>query len=135
MKAKVFVSGSRAVKELDIIVKNFLSCAVEEGWEVLVGDCYGVDSLVQDYLKSKNYNNVTVYHVGNRPRYAVEGFNVIRVNTAYGLSPREYYTQKDIAMTNDADFGYIVWDGSSKGSLANKNRLESQGKRAIVYRV
>lgn len=132
---KIFISGSRSIKTLDNEILKFLDDIMNRNWEILIGDCYGVDSTVQSYLNLKNYTNVTVYHVGNFPRNNIGAFNVKRVDSVGSLSPREYYTQKDVTMTADADVGIVIWDGMSKGSLANKTRLESLGKKVVVYTI
>ena len=45
----------------------------------------------------------------------------------------DFYRQKDISMSKDADCGFMVWDGQSKGTLCNIISLVSQSKPVIVY--
>ena len=52
---KVFVSGSKSISALSIEFLKHLSLAIQERAEILVGDCYGVDTIVQNYLASINY--------------------------------------------------------------------------------
>lgn len=85
-------------------------------FDVVVGDCSGVDKLIQEYLFNNNYQNVTIYHINNKPRNNV-GFKTIKVK---GRS----YSAKDIAMSEIADYGLAIWDGKSKGTKANIDRIK-----------
>jgi hypothetical protein len=40
---------------------------------------------------------------------------------------------KDARMSLDADYGFMIWDGESKGTLNNVLNLVQQGKSALVY--
>ena len=64
----VMISGSRSVNKLPQSALNSLDKIIELGFKVVIGDCYGIDTLVQEYLKLKNYQKVTIYHIGNKPR-------------------------------------------------------------------
>ena len=37
-------------------------------------------------------------------------------------------------MSHDADYGFMIWDGESKGTLNNVLNLVQQGKAVLVYR-
>ena len=115
--------------------KNKLLSITEKQYDILVGDCYGVDSAVQNYLISLNYKNVTVFASNgvarnNRGRWKVE--NIVVENNQKGF---DFYRQKDIAMANAADYGFMIWDGKSKGTLNNIIELISQEKKIVVYLV
>ncbi len=127
---KVFIGGSISIKYLDYAVKDELDKYMNNRLEILVGDAYGIDSLVQSYCK--DYELVTVYASNGRTRSNVGKWNV-RAIEASGCYGREFYEQKDKAMTADCDFGFMVWDGKSKGTLANIRRLIECGKGVIVY--
>ena len=110
---KVFVSGSRGVRELPVAAKAALDKIEELGFTVLVGDCYGVDTLVQAYLEG--YGRVVVFHIGARPRTNL-GFDTVRI-----AGHRQ--TDKDAAMAAGADYGLAVWDGRSPGTAKNIKRV------------
>ena len=57
---KVFVSGSRGVRALPVAAKASLDKIKALGLTVLVGDCHGVDALVQAYLEG--YGEVVLSH-------------------------------------------------------------------------
>ena len=65
---KIFISGSKSISKLPELAKTFIDQFIENGDEILVGDCYGIDAVVQKYLESKGFSNVTVYCSGVIPR-------------------------------------------------------------------
>lgn len=130
---KVFISGSMSVKTLPEAAKTRINNIIKHEMEILVGDCYGVDSCVQEYLESVKYKKVTVCHIGHFPRNNY-GFSSLEID-ATGLTGRFAQTQKDIAMGSDADFGLVIWDGKSKGSERNILQMKDKGKYVAVITV
>lgn len=118
---KVFVSGSRGVSELPTEARASLDKIRELGFTVLVGDCHGVDTLVQDYLT--DYRRVVVFHIGDEPRNNL-GFDSVRVSGSK-------QTDKDVAIAAGADYGLAIWDGRSPGTAKNIERV----KKTKVIRV
>lgn len=127
---KVFIGGSISIKYLDCAVKDELDKYMNNELEIIVGDAYGIDSLIQSYCK--DYEFVTVYASNGQARNNIGRWDVKAIE-ASGYYGREFYEQKDIAMTADCDFAFMVWDGTSKGTLANIKRLMDCGKGVIVY--
>lgn len=95
---KVFASGSRGVSELPAEAKASLDKIKELGFTVFVGDCHGVDTLVQDYFK--DYRRVNVFHIGDKPRNNL-GFDTVRVSGSR-------QADKDVAMAESADYGLAI---------------------------
>jgi len=120
----VMISGSRTVKSLTADAVARLEKLVSLGAEIVVGDCYGADSLVQVWLKTAGYEKVTVAHVGDSPRFNA-GFATQRV---VGSQQR----CKDVWMCGVADYGLAIWDGKSVGTQANIMRLEGRCRVVMV---
>ena len=79
---KVFISGSMSIKKLDELVRNSLEKIIALNLQVLVGDAYGVDKLVQEYFYNQNYYNVTIYTIFDIPRNLVSNkFLIKKINT------------------------------------------------------
>ena len=129
-KHKLFISGSRSIKSLPVEITQWLLVHVinKNDWEIIVGDCYGVDSVIQDTLFNYGFMNVTVYHINKYPRYYIPKFKKKKIE---GTT----YTAKDVAMAKDCDQGLILWDGKSKGSKNNKIKLTHLGKKVAVYSI
>jgi len=127
---KVFISGSISIKKLPNKVINSLNKIKENNFEVLVGDAKGIDSLIQDFYQ--DYENVTIYTAEEIPRYISNSyFNIKYIST--NKTGREKHTQKDIMMTFDSDYSFVIWDGKSKGSYLNIIRAIENNKKVKVY--
>ena len=128
---KIFIGGSKMLKELSPCMKKALDIVCEKGYEVLIGDCFGADKLVQKYLYKRGYDKVKVYASGTKVRCNEGCYPVISVS-AEGKRGFEFYRQKDIAMANDADHALMFWDGVSKGTRCNIEDMERQEKFTAV---
>src|SRR5882672_8041456 len=115
----VFIAGSRAVSRLNSEVTDRLDNIMRQEFRVLIGDANGADKAVQRHLTRQHYAEVVVYcmevcrnnvgHWPTRPHAAEVG----------ARRDRHYYAIKDLAMANEASCGFMLWDGESKGTLAN----------------
>ncbi|MFO7899674.1 MAG: hypothetical protein R6V58_11525 [Planctomycetota bacterium] len=131
---KVFFSGSRVFGGLNEVVRECLDRLIEEGCSFLVGDANGADRAAQEYLASKRYDQVTVFCTGGRCRNNIGRWRTVHVDP--GTNSRkgfQYYTRKDRRMSDEAEQGFALWDGSSMGTLNNLLNLLEQGKPALVY--
>lgn len=118
----VFISGSASIKVLSPLAIEKLQREVNLGTRILVGDCQGVDTLVQTYLHNIHYTDVSVYHMG-QCRNNVGNFTHFEIANPDGLSGRPYFTIKDRAMADATMCGLVFWDGKSQGSKANIERM------------
>ena len=130
---KVFVAGAKAITKLAPAVQERLSSICDKGYCVIVGDCAGIDTEVQRFYAGIGYRNVTVYACNGKARNNVGNNEIKTVLVRPGISGFEYYQQKDIAMASDADFGYMIWNCKSRGTLCNIIELVKQGKQTVVY--
>lgn len=130
---KVFIGGSRRLGQMNPELAHRLDNIIEKGLVVIVGDANGFDRVAQAYLADNGYRAVVVYctagecrnNVGDWPLHAVEYRGTDR-----GLA---FYTAKDDAMLRDADYGLFAWDGKSKGTLRNVNKMAEQERPSSVY--
>jgi adenine-specific DNA-methyltransferase len=113
----VFVSGSRSISTLPPDAVKALDQLIDERATIFVGDAPGIDTLVQQHLSERNYDQVTVHHIGNQPRNNL-GFQTVKVDG-------NRQTDKDNYMATRADTGLAIWDGQSRGTAQNIERLET----------
>lgn len=118
MSTFVFVSGSRSIKSLPFLAIRSLEIIIAEGFTVLVGDCFGVDTLLQEYLADRQYRDVIVCHIGDRPRNNC-GFKTHQVAGAR-------QSDKDSYMGQKANYGLAIWDGVSPGTAKNVARVKTK---------
>jgi hypothetical protein len=130
---KVFIGGSIRLLRLNDDIKQRLNNIVQKGYSVLIGDANGVDKAVQQYLFDKNYRNVFVYCVGEKCRNNVGHWKTKWVKEHSKVKDFHYYTIKDLEMVKDTDYGFMIWDTKSKGTLNNIVNLLRENKTVIVY--
>ena len=130
---RIFIAGPRAITRLDSDVTSKLFSIYEKGYDVLVGDAAGVDRSVQKYYANRGYRNVTVFASNGKARNNIGDWNVENVIADPGLKKFDFYKQKDIAMANIADYGFMIWNGESMGTLNNIVNLADQKKPCLVY--
>jgi len=133
-ETKVFVAGSRRLLRLNKDVKHRIDNIVDKGLTVFIGDANGADKAVQRHLDSRRYANVVVFCMEGDCRNNVGGWPT-RVIAPACRSRRDfaYYSTKDRAMTKEADYGLMLWDGQSRGTLTSIIDLVSQGKPVVVF--
>lgn len=129
----VFIGGSRNVKNLDVQVRQRLDQIIAKDLSVLVGDANGADKAVQHYLFDRGYDRVEVFCVEGVCRNNVGGWKTRDIPPPPKGTRRDYYTAKDAEMTREGSIGLMLWDGSSRGTLANIFRLIDQQKKVVVY--
>lgn len=132
---KIFIAGARSVKSLPAPVQQRMMTICQKGFDVLVGDCYGVDTSVQHFYSALGYSKVTVFASNGKARNNIGRWSIRSVPVPPYLHGFDFYKQKDIAMVNEADYGLMIWDGESRGTLNNMINLVSQNKKALVYLV
>lgn len=129
----VFIAGSISIRHLHTKVLERIQRIVGSNFSVLIGDAHGVDALVQDYLRGSEAQKVTVYCSGDTPRNNLGDWPVQRVYTKARPGSRAFYTPKDIQMARDSDYGLMIWDGKSTGTLCNIFELLRRKKKTLVF--
>lgn len=130
---KVFIAGPRAVSELNKSIEDRLYNIFNNNFTVLVGDANGVDKLVQNYYLNLKYKNVVVYASKGVPRNNIGNWPIENVNVDDKMKGFNFYVQKDIAMAKNADYGFMIWNGKSKGTLNNIINLLADHKKVLIY--
>lgn len=129
----VFISGSMRIKHLDAKVLARIDNILDKEFTIIVGDSDGVDSSVQQYLSDYGAEHVLVYCSDVTPRNNIGHWKTRRVETSEKPGTRAFYTAKDLAMAEDCDYGLMVWDSKSTGTLKNAMELLKRGKKSVVY--
>ncbi len=130
---KVFISGSMRIKNLDPKVKERIDNIVNSNFPILLGDAEGVDSSIQRLLHEKGYEKVTIFCSGNEVRNNIGGWTVEKNNSEHRKNTRLFFTEKDVAMAKKCDYGFMVWDSVSSGTLKNVYEVLSRGKKSLVF--
>ena len=129
----VFIAGSIKIKRLHPLFVERIANIVREGMPVVVGDADGADTAIQAELVAQAASDVTVFCTGDKPRNNLGDWPVQRVRSSAQPGTRAFFTAKDIKMAECAEFGLMLWDAASTGTLSNVFELLSQGKKSVVF--
>lgn len=130
---KIFIAGPRAIKNFDENIIAKLESIYEKKYDVIVGDADGVDTEIQRFFSNKEYKNVTVYASRGLARNNLGNWIIKKVNVEGNISGFEFYAKKDLKMAEDADIGYMIWNGESRGTFNNMLNLLNQNKQVVLY--
>lgn len=132
----IFLSGSRAITILPEPALPGLHAITSQNLPIIIGDAAGADAVLQRHLHYSGYRNVTVFCSGATCRNNIGNWPVQHVSVPRHVgSGFQFYAAKDRAMAARADFGFMLWDGHSPGTLINVMRLAEAGKKARVLNV
>lgn len=129
----VFLSGSRNISRINDMIRSRIQNMIDQGFSIFLGDANGADKALQCFLAEKKYRNVIVFCSGKTCRNNFGDWLVRDIEVDPKFKGREFYTQKDKVMAAEADYGLVLWDGKSTGSLSNIFELLKRSKSVIVY--
>lgn len=129
----IFIGGSRNIGRLNSQIRERIDAILSKGFHVYVGDANGADKAIQQYLNEKNYKYVEVFCTGSSFRNNIGHWKVRYISAQKSKKDFDFYAAKDQAMAEEADYGFMLWDGESVGTLMNLQRLARGGKKSVVY--
>ena len=129
----VFLSGSRSIQKLHPLVQQRIWNIMDKNFGVVIGDADGADTAFQDFLWDNRYPHVVVCCPGTKCRNNLGDWPQNHIQVPDHIRGREFYTLRDKAMAASANYGFVVWDGLSKGSLANIKEMKRLGKKSLVF--
>lgn len=129
----VFIAGSIAIKKLHALFKERLENIVKSDFDIVLGDADGADSSIQQALFDLGAEKVTVYCAGLRPRNNIGNWSVQNITSDAEPGTRAFFTAKDLKMAGVADFGLMVWDTKSTGTLSNVLELLRLERKSVVF--
>jgi len=132
MKRVVF-GGSRKLGKLNNAIREHADNIIAKKYLVLIGDANGADRAMQEYLAQKNYPHVLVFCAGSTCRNNIGGWETRLVPTGRAHKDFQHYVIRDKQMAKEADYGFMVWDGKSKGTLNQIANLIEIDKPVLVY--
>ena len=121
------------IRTLHSAVRERLNNIIEQNITVLVGDANGIDKMIQEHLFAANYKAVLVYASNGVARNNVGQWEVQKIPVRPNVTGFAFYAEKDKAMADNADYGFMIWNGKSKGTLNNIINLSLQSKMVLVY--
>lgn len=129
----VFIAGSISISRLHAKVQERINKIVSSDFDVVVGDADGADTSIQECLLKYQARRVTVYCTGDTPRNNLAEWPVHKVASKAKAGTRAYFTAKDLEMARRSDYGLMVWDSKSTGTLSNVIELLKEKKKSVVF--
>ncbi len=129
----IFIAGPREVTQLDEDVIKKLKDITQKKYHILVGDAKGVDSKVQQFLAENNYKQVCVYASNGLARNNYGDWKIENIQADKKVKGFDFYVVKDLAMVKKADYGFMIWNGKSKGTFNNIIKLLEENKEVLLY--
>lgn len=130
---KIFIGGPRALKVIDRNVDEGLKKIMKKNDTVLVGDANGMDRAIQQFFFEHRYRDVFVYASQGKARNNVGDWPIQGVKVPDKVKGFDFYAAKDKTMAENADYGFMIWNGKSKGTLNNIINLTKQNKKVLLY--
>ena len=129
----VFIAGSINIKRLAAEFVDRIKSVISAELDIVVGDADGADTSIQNVLHEATAKKVTVYCSGPRPRNNVGHWTVCSISSKAEPGSRAFFTAKDVEMARVADFGLMIWDTKSTGTLSNVIELLKRHHRSVVF--
>ncbi len=128
----IVAGGSRSVTRLSSEALQRMTNIITNKHRVIVGDADGADAAIQRHLLAADYRNVGVFCSGPHSRNNLGNWRTHHIRPPRAAAGFQFYTAKDRAMAEAADFGLMIWDGKSPGTILNILRLLRAGKAAVL---
>lgn len=128
----VFISGSRHLSHLNLEVKRRLERIISQKFKIIIGDANGIDKAVQKFLHTQSYPNVEIYYTGLQPRNNIAVWSSKRLNTRKYPTLHDFI-ERDKKLAQDCDYGFMIWDCKSHGTLRNAYMLTFLEKPFLIF--
>lgn len=129
----VFIAGPRSISKLNLDVLKRIDNIINNRYTILIGDASGIDKAVQNYCTEKQYRNVKLFASNGKARNNIGQWEVVNIEIGKSIKGFDFYAAKDLAMANETDYGFMIWNGKSKGTLNNIINLTLLDKKVLVY--
>ena len=114
-------------------VQSRINNVINSGFNIVVGDANGADRFIQEHLHACHADKVTVYYTGEVPRNNVGDWPVHHVQSKAKVGSREFFATKDLEMAKISDYGLMIWDCESTGTLSNIIEMLKKNKKSLVF--
>ena len=121
---RLLITGSRdASPEMIARARDVVARAKVNGWEIVVGDAAGIDTVVVNACKEFEVFG-ECYGIKDKPRCEINeyvSYNWVKWTIVYGsrdvcVYPGADYLERDRQMVRHAQRCYAIWNGISNGT-------------------
>jgi hypothetical protein len=129
----IFIGGSNDIIALPEHAIERIGSIVTAEHGVLIGGAPGADAEMQGLLMGYGYGHVGVFCAGDKPRKNLGDWTVYRVPPPEGVQGFAVHAAKDREMARRADYGLMIWDCESPGTVFKVLRLAMANKPCVTY--
>lgn len=129
----VFLGGSRHLSYIPSEVVFKIEDLINSGALFLVGDAPGTDAAFQEHLRRIGCRDVKVFTSAFKIRNNLGQWPIQQIDSGLKSKSAAAHAFKDRHMADICDFGIMIWDGVSPGTLSNMIDLIEKGKDSYVY--
>lgn len=129
----IFIAGPRAITKIDNNIIEKLNYIINKKYNILLGDAKGIDSNIQQFLANNYYEKVCIYASNGLARNNYGDWKIENVKVDSNIKNFDFYVAKDLEMVKNADYGFMIWNGKSKGTFNNIINLLNQNKEVLLY--
>jgi len=130
---KLVLGGSRKLARIPENLVELLKDFNLENNQFLIGDAPGSDTALQQVLVRIGAKSVTVYSSAGYIRNNLGNWPSEHINSGLESKSNAVHAFKDRHMTKVADWGLMLWDCESAGTLSNVIDLVESGKFCKVW--
>ncbi len=130
---KIVLAGSRKLAFIPEPVISMLQDHIEAGDIFFIGDAPGMDTTFQQFMLRNEYASVEVFSSAGYVRNNIGKWQEHQIETTLKSKSNALHAFKDREMCKLADFGIMIWDQESAGTLSNAIDLLEQGKTCLIY--
>ncbi|MCL2099204.1 MAG: hypothetical protein FWH24_02050, partial [Oscillospiraceae bacterium] len=76
---------------------------------------------------------VCVFASNGKARNNIGNWEIKNVAVDNNIKDFNFYSAKDLEMAKEADYGFMIWNGESKGTFNNILNLLNLNKELIIY--
>jgi hypothetical protein len=130
---KLVLAGSRKLAFIPEPVISMLQDHMEAGDTFFIGDAPGVDTTFQQFMVGNYYESVEIFSSAGYVRNNIGKWQEHQIETTLKSKSNALHAFKDREMCKLADFGIMIWDQESAGTLSNAIDLLEQEKTCLIY--
>jgi hypothetical protein len=129
----IVLGGSRHIEKIPNEVLELISDYVGKNYNFLIGDASGSDSAFQYFFAKEKYQKVRIFSSAGYIRNNLGNWNWELIDSGLKSKSNAVHAFKDRHMCKLSNFGIMIWDCQSAGTLSNVIDLVRQGENCFIW--
>jgi len=129
----IVLGGSRNIEKIPTEVLELINDYVGRKYNFLIGDAPGSDSAFQYFFAQEKYRKVKIFSSAGYIRNNIGSWDWELIDSGLKSKSNAVHAFKDRHMCKLSNFGIMIWDCQSAGTLSNVIDLVRQGKNCFIW--